>query len=69
MKYPKPRMTISELNEYGWTRFELMSIYRNRAINRDHSIAEKVGKGGRTSTIKFDTEALEKYRKSRCTGV
>ena len=67
--YPKSFMTIKELKEMGWTEDELLAIYRNRRINRDLSIAWKTGSGGRTSTIKFDTEALEKYRKSLCTGI
>ena len=65
MKYPKAVMTISELTEMGFTRYELMDIYRSR----NQKVARKIGKGGRTSTIKFDTEELDKYLKARCTGV
>ena len=69
MKYPKAIMTITELKAMGYPDEELRKIYRSRVINRDQSIAWKSGKGGRTSTILFDTEALEKYRKAQCTGV
>ena len=65
MKYPKQVMTIKELQAMGWPRDELLGIYRNRHQN----IAWKAGKGGRTSTILFDTEELEKERRARCTGV
>ena len=65
MKYPKQIMTIKELLPYGWKRRELMDIYRSR----NQKVAWKCGRGGRTSTIKFDTEELEKYRRAHCTGV
>lgn len=69
MKYPKQIMTIKELKELGWKDKYLRSIYRNRAINRNFSIAWKQGGEEKPhSTIVFDTEALEKYRKSLCTG-
>ena len=74
MKYPKKVMTISELtktddpipeNNIGYPKEWLLEIYRSRHQN----IAWKTGKGGRTSTILFDTDELEKYRKAHCTGV
>lgn len=67
--YPKTFMTIKELVAMGYTRGELMRIYRNRAIQRDYRIASKKNPAKETSAIVFDTEALEKYRKSQCTGV
>ena len=69
MNYPKAVMSIKELKGMGFPEEYLRTIYRSRVINRDHSIAWKMGSGGRTSTILFDTEALEKYRKDQCTGV
>lgn len=65
MKYPKQVMKINELVEMGYSRDYLLGIYRNRHQN----IAWKSGKGGKTSTIFFDTEELEKYRRASCTGV
>ena len=68
MKYPKAVMTIKELTEMGFKDEELRAIYRSRSINRDFSIAWKMSDKPK-STIQFDTEALERYRKSRSTGV
>lgn len=65
MEYPKQIMTIKELLPYGWKRDELLAIYRRR----NQKVAWKCGKGGRTSTIKFDTTELEKFRRNQCTGV
>ena len=61
MTYPKSLMRISELKEMGWSKQELLFIYRTTK-----GIASK-GKS-RNSPIKFDTEALEKYRKAQCAG-
>ena len=47
----------------------LRGIYRSRAINRNHSIAWKMDESSDKSKILFDTEELEKYRRSCCTGV
>ena len=71
MRYPKAVMTIKQLHEeMGFPDEWLRNIYRSRSINRDHSIAWKMGGEDKPkSTILFDTEALEKYRKSQCTGV
>lgn len=70
MKYPKAIMTIQELKEMGYPEKWLRAIYRSRVLNRDHSIAWKMGGEDKPkSTILFDTEALEKYRKAQCTGV
>lgn len=70
MKYPKQVMTIKELRCMGYPDEWLRAIYRSRAINRDHSIAWKMGGEDKpNSTILFDTEELEKYRRSQCTGV
>jgi hypothetical protein len=64
MEYPKAVMTIRELEGLGYPRKWLMQIYRNR----HQDIAWKTGKQGRTSTIYFSTQDLEKYRKAHCTG-
>lgn len=75
MKYPKKVMTIKELHEdepyhIGYPDEWLREIYRSRTINRNHKIAWKMGGEDKPhSTILFDTEELEKYRKSQCTGV
>lgn len=70
MKYPKQIMTIKELREMGYPDEWLRTIYRSRTINKNHSIAWKMGGEDKPhSTILFDTEALEKYRKAQCTGV
>lgn len=65
MKYPKQVMTVKELREMGFPKGFLLEIYRSR----NQKIAWKTGTGGRTSTILFDTEELEKFRKAQCTGV
>ena len=65
MKYPKQVMTIKELREMGFPKEYLMGIYRSR----HQKVAWKTGTGGRTSTILFDTEELEKHRRSQCTGI
>lgn len=64
MEYPKAVMTKRELMKMGWLEADLMAIFRRR-----DDIAWKTGSGGRTSTICFDTEKLEKYRKARCKDV
>ena len=70
MKYPKAVMTIGELVEMGYKEKWLRSIYRSRSINRDYSIAWKQGGEEHPhSTILFDTEALDRYRRSQCTGI
>lgn len=70
MKYEKPVMTITELKKMGFPDEWLRSIYRSRTINRNHCIAWKMGGEDKPkSTILFDTEELEKYRRSLCTGV
>lgn len=65
MNYPKQVMTVKELREMGFPKEFLLEIYRSR----NQKIAWKTGTGGRTSTILFDTEKLEKFRKAQCTGV
>lgn len=65
MEYEKKVMTLKELEKMGFSKKELLQIYRSR----HQTIAWKGGKGGKTSTIYFSTEDLEKYRKSKCTGV
>lgn len=68
MTYPKAVMTINELVKMGFSDEELRKIYRSRAINRQYHIAWKKDPTKEKSTIQFDTEALEKYRKAQCTG-
>ena len=65
MTYPKQVMSIKELKAMGYPEEFLLGIYRSR----NQKIAWKIGTGGRTSKILFDTEELEKYRKAQCTGV
>lgn len=66
MKYPKQVMTIKELRAMGYPDEWLREIYRKR----NQKIAWKMGgEDKRNSTILFDTEELEKYRRSQCTGV
>ena len=68
MKYPKPIMTISELKEMGYHEEELRRIARSRVINRDFSIAWPRNPDAKNSPIEFDTEALDRYRRSIATG-
>lgn len=65
MKYPKQVMTITELREMGYPDEWLRSIYRNR----HQKIAWKMDESKPKSTILFDTEELEKFRRAKCTGV
>jgi hypothetical protein len=65
MEYPKAVMTLNELVEMGSKRKELLTIYRSR----NNGIAWKTGRAGKTSTILFSTQDLEKYRKAKCTGI
>ena len=62
MEYPKPVMKISELKKMGFAEQWLLSVYY---ITK--GIAWKTGYAP-NSPILFDTEALEKYRKSLCNG-
>lgn len=68
MTYPKPVMTITELSKMGYPEEWLREIFRSRVINRHHAIAWKMRPDKEKSTILFDTEAFEKYRKTLCTG-
>lgn len=61
MKYPKPVMRLSELKKMGFPEEMLLTVYRLGI--RD--IAWKATKSN-NSPILFDTEELEKYRKSQC---
>lgn len=65
MEYPREVMTIKELTAMGFSRKWLLQIYRSRR----QDVAWKTGTGGKTSTIYFSTQDLEKYRKAQCTGV
>lgn len=65
MEYPKAVMTLNELETMGFKRKELLAIYRRR----NNGIAWKTGSGGKTSTILFSTQDLEKYRRAKCTGI
>ncbi len=65
-KYPNKIMTIKELKKLGFPEEWLRGIYRNRHQN----IAWKMGGEDKPhSTILFDTDELEKYRRAQCTGV
>ena len=68
MDYPKQKMRLSELVKMGYTKKDLRAIYKNRSLNRQFSIACKMTPGVRNSPIIFDTDALEKYWNSKCTG-
>ena len=59
MKYPKPVMKISELKEMGFTEDYLLYVYRNNKT----AIAWKMNPTKRNSSILFDTEEFEKFRK------
>ena len=63
MGYPKKIMTIREMEELGFSRKELMYLYRMRP---DLKIAWKGAH--KNSPIRIDTERYEKYRQSKCTG-
>ena len=64
-KHPKPIMKLSELIEMGYPKEWLLSIYRNR----HQDVAWKMDESKSNSPILFDTEELERFRKSQCTGV
>ena len=68
MNYPKKQMRISELVKMGYSKKELRAIFHSRGLNRQFNIACQITPGARNSPIVFDTEALEKYMKSKCTG-
>ncbi len=61
MKYPKEVMRIKELEQMGFPREFLLTI--DRLGIRD--IAWKISPS-KNSPILFDTEELEKYRKTQC---
>ncbi len=69
MKYPKQVMKISELTKMGFAKSELLEIARSRSINKNHAIAWQKNASKSNSPYYFDTEELEKYRKSKCTGL
>lgn len=66
--YPKKFMRLSALVKMGLPEKWLRTIYYSRSINRDNSIAWKMDASKVNSPIIFDTDELEKYRKSQCTG-
>ena len=61
MNYPKPVMKLSELKKMGFSESWLMEVYNE---HRKRKIAWKGKKAN--SPIQFDTEELEKYRRSQC---
>lgn len=64
MKYEKAVMKFSELQKMGFPREWLLMVFRTqgqRKIAWKMSMAEN-------SPILFDTEELEKFRKSQCVG-
>ena len=64
-KYPQKYMRLSALVKMGLPEEWLRNIYRSR----HQDIAWKMDSSKSNSPIIFDTEELEKYRKSQCTGV
>ena len=61
--YPKQIMSMSELLKMGFPEGWLNNIANNRYLK----IAWRSG-NYKNSKIMFDTEELEKYRRSNCTG-
>ncbi len=64
MNYPKPVMRMSELKKMGFPEEWLLYVYRKKT---DRKIAWKTGFKD-NCPILFDTEELEKFRRSSCTG-
>lgn len=62
MEYPKPVMKISELKKMGFPEQWLLSVFY---VTK--GIAWKTGTAPNCPIV-FDTEALEKYRRSACQG-
>ena len=63
MTYPKAVMRLQELKNMGFDEEWLLYIYRMRS---DLKIAWKGKK--KNSPILFDTEELERYRRTQCVG-
>lgn len=61
MNYPKPVMKLSELKRMGFSEEWLMEVYR---LHHRRKIAWKGV--APNSPIQFDTEELEKFRRSQC---
>lgn len=61
MNYPKKVMRIKELVSMGFSESFLRELY----LRRNQKIAWK-NSAGKNSPIYFDTEELEKIRKSQC---
>lgn len=61
MEYPKPVMRLSELKKMGFPEQWLMMAYRRR----NQTFAWKMS-AKENSPIVFDTEGLEKFRRSQC---
>lgn len=64
MKYPKPIMKTRELVALGFQEDWLLYAYRKS--DRNKPIAWKKNPMASNSTIYYDTEELEKFRKSQC---
>lgn len=64
MQYPKPVMNLSQLKKMGFPEDWLLYIYHKRS---DKKIAWRTGRSQQSSLL-FDTEELEKYRRAQCTG-
>ena len=64
MIYPKAVMKLSELKKMGFPEPWLMEVFLMHA-NRSKNIAWKMSRA-ENSPILFDTDALEKYRRSQC---
>ena len=61
MEYPKKRMTIKELEPFGWSAYELRAIYHSE-LNDDRTIASRQNESSNKSTIKFNVEELLKVK-------
>jgi hypothetical protein len=64
MEYPKPVMSIKELKKMGMAEEWLTGFYKTE-YNRRNKVAWKIGAASNSKML-FDTEGLEKYRKSQC---
>ena len=57
MEFPKPIMTISELNEMGFSKESLLTAYRAKG----QTFARKLNPQSRNSKIEFDTTEFYKW--------
>ena len=64
MQYPKPVMRLSELKKMGFDENWLLTVFRTQTKRK---VAWKTGLKS-NCPILFDTEELEKIRRSQCVG-